>query len=293
MFNKNNDHQRVSLDNDHFKCDVHEALHIYLLVRVFLEADVLPRCSDQCVSFRALCAVLDLLQCVKHEGRVSVATLRDAVFGHLRSFMAAYSEHGWIPKHHLAIHLCDALQRHGTLIGCLVHERRHKIVKRWSRDRYTTKSFERGLLEELTVEHMHAMKEDWCIDDRSQTLWSEPRKAMSDAIKHEFPDTNVVHCANMVRANGAAITAGDVAFADIGGRRQLVEAWFHARVDKHVLSCVSVWPHAPSASDTCITETYRRAEDPRFLPTACLLCSAIYLQIDGFVTAIVPAELRV
>ena len=62
-----------------------------------------------------------------------------------------------MPKHHFALHLSRALKRHGVLVSLFTCERRHKILKRWLHDRRTLQSFERGAMEEITLDHLHTL----------------------------------------------------------------------------------------------------------------------------------------
>ena len=62
-----------------------------------------------------------------------------------------------MPKHHFALHLSRALERHGVLVSLFTCERRHKILKRWLHDRRTLQSFERGAMEEITLDHLHTL----------------------------------------------------------------------------------------------------------------------------------------
>jgi hypothetical protein len=182
MFSK----KRIDLDGDHYKCDANEALHIYQLVAILL-LTIVPAntCVLQILSFLALCDVLDLLANIKH-GLVEHARLRDAVLKHLNLFKRAYGLHGWLPKHHLAQHLADQLKRFLFLLTLLTHERKHKVVKRMSRDRFTKQSFELGLMEELTLEHLHQLKHEWCANGLVNP--SDPRKAMLIAMRGLYPD---------------------------------------------------------------------------------------------------------
>jgi hypothetical protein len=54
------------------------------------------------------------------------------------------------PKHFYIRHLPDILQRHGTLINTLMHERKHRVCLRYLRPRCTIAGFERGVMEDVT-----------------------------------------------------------------------------------------------------------------------------------------------
>ena len=88
--------------------------------------------------------------------------MQAAILEHLQAFQNAYDKIGWLPKHHMATHL--PFQK-WPLLNCLVHERRHKLAKRWSRDRFNLASFEEGLITQLTLHHLHDLRERSDLDD--------------------------------------------------------------------------------------------------------------------------------
>ena len=51
---------------------------------------------------------------------------------HLALFVAAHGASATLPKHHLQQHLWKGLQQHEILLNCFVHERRHKLIKKWA-----------------------------------------------------------------------------------------------------------------------------------------------------------------
>ena len=131
--------KRVDPDADHYKCDAAEGLHIYHLMAIFLRTMVPPgTCALQISIFFALCKVLDALVNIKY-GLTDHDYLHACITAHLIAFQAAYGVIGWLPKHHLALHLWKPLPSCGLLLNLLTHERKHKFIKRWSKDRFEKK----------------------------------------------------------------------------------------------------------------------------------------------------------
>jgi hypothetical protein len=114
------------------KCSASEALSSYKLLRLFLMDVIMPtanaRLQQCCNSFFLICEVLDLLVRVSR-GTTSHIQLHNCVVRHLELFKATYGANEFFPKMHWATHLGMMLERHGTLISCFVHERKHKEVK--------------------------------------------------------------------------------------------------------------------------------------------------------------------
>ena len=79
----------------------------------------------------------------------------------------------WVPKHHFMLHLPRQLKRFAFLIACFVHERKHKIAKRWAVPLCLAKrcDYNRSLLEECTLAHIQSLKEPLlkpCLPDAVQ-----------------------------------------------------------------------------------------------------------------------------
>ena len=65
-------------------------------------------------------------------------------------FKEAHGATDMRPKHHYVLHLPIQLYRHGYLVATMTLERKHRVVKRYLRPRRTLRSFEVGIVEEVT-----------------------------------------------------------------------------------------------------------------------------------------------
>ena len=110
-----------------------------------------------------LCDVMEMLTNLKCDalGRTTPELLRDTINANLKAFQKAYKGLGWRPKHHWAYHLWHMFKKFCFLFDLLVTERRHKIVKRWSKDKLNSSSFGRGLMEEVTLQHLADLAPPW------------------------------------------------------------------------------------------------------------------------------------
>ena len=100
-------------------------------------------------SMIAVLCVVEVFQAV-NRGKATPQALRDAIQLHMQLFVAAYGRDAFKPKHHYALHIPNIFARIGTLLGTLVNERRHRVVKRYLRDRRNLTRWELGALEEVT-----------------------------------------------------------------------------------------------------------------------------------------------
>ena len=285
--------KRIDLTGDHYKCDAAEAMHVYRLVAIFLltmlSGDASRALQLQIASYLALCDALDLLTSVKH-GIVDHERLRHCILEHLAAFKRAYNDLGWLPKHHLSIHLADQLRMFLLLLNLLTHERKHKVIKRWSKDRFTQKSFEIGLMEELTLDHIYHLQTPWCTHGLLHRC--EPRPRMLDAIKEMYPDATRIATSRGARARGGVVMAGDMAFAMMSGAPALLEVRFHVAIDENELTCVNVMEPSPADSDARAgTATFRYGERYEFIPVHVLVASTVFVRKGRMITVVVPAFL--
>ena len=55
------------------------------------------------------------------------------------------------------------MRSHSELLSCFLMERLHKRVQRDFLGRLHTRSYERGGIEDVTLEHLHRLKEPWNV----------------------------------------------------------------------------------------------------------------------------------
>ena len=118
---------------------------------VFLAAGV---CTDACLAYMRLCDVLDLLVASAH-GVVTPEQVRAAVDAFLRACLKAGWQQFMHPKFHWTIHLHIELRNFGMLLTCWVHERKHRMVKRYTNAMRNTLTYESSILAEVTCQHFY------------------------------------------------------------------------------------------------------------------------------------------
>ena len=139
----------------YFKCTASDALTLFPILAlyfqtVFLRAGIAPAA---CRAFLSLTVLLDLLVAVPHRV-VTPELLRKASSKFLEDVVKAGWREYCHPKFHWIIHLPQELQRFDTLLSCWVHERKHKMVKRYAQTMHNTCAFERAVLSEVTCHHL-------------------------------------------------------------------------------------------------------------------------------------------
>ena len=111
-------------------------------------------CPRQIAVYLCLC---DLIDCFYYANRGSVSPneLARRVHAFLQMFVDVYGVDYMTPKFHWLLHFPAWLKRFRTLISCFVHERKHKMVKRYANDMRNTRtnfdehSYEKSIMAEV------------------------------------------------------------------------------------------------------------------------------------------------
>lgn len=138
---------KSSANAKHFKCTASEKISMYAIIKiivvsVFLRAGV---CVAECQAYVDCCDVLDLL-CSQQHGCVTGRQMCDVIDKFLWSCVRARFRNFMHPKFHWTIHFAIELQRFGFLLTCWVHERKHRMVKRFCQEMKNTVAYEISIL---------------------------------------------------------------------------------------------------------------------------------------------------
>ena len=185
--------------------------------------------------------VMDLLSQV-HTGLVTSEMLAEAMAIHYAAHVLAYGYTLFVPKHHYMLHIPAQLAKFTILVLCYVHERKHKILKRWAVPLCPKKGDNRSLLEECTVAHLNAIQ-----DPLLKPCLLEKVKANPDVVaalqKKGFASAETALTGRTARVNGRSIRKGDVALFSDGGNNTLVgEIYWFASVGSELVVGWSSWP---------------------------------------------------
>ena len=101
-------------------------------IRKWLEDVIKPKglCPLHVESLLRCIDVLYLLSQI-HTGHVTSKMLAEALAIHYAAHVIAYGYTLFVPKHHYMLHIPAQLDKFTMLIMCYVHERKHKILKRF------------------------------------------------------------------------------------------------------------------------------------------------------------------
>jgi hypothetical protein len=147
------------------------------------------------------------------------------------------------------------LEHFGLLLSCFVHERHHKDVKRYGRHRDNTTSYERGMIEEITLQQIHELDKI----ELSVTRLVNPRDdndKVRRALLALFPTGTHLLSASTAVVDCVEVHSGDVVLLEDG---RIGEVWFHGSVTGLLVSCVSVWAESSSSR---YSKTMVKSDDP-------------------------------
>ena len=235
--------------NEDIKCSASECLSVYSVIRFFLleamQTQNLRAIRAECESYFRLCHVLDLLQQVKL-GKTTPRALEVAVVAHLSAFKDAYRDTRFLPKHHYSLHLCRMLQRHGTLVSCFCHERKHKEIKRHAQLICNTWSaWERSVMVDAACDMLDSL-----LEDQDQSFYGgicQPQEAPMATKQLLYRTLGAFRVAKVARsayyAPGARVFKDDVVICHVEDLNDplLGQVLFFASVDDAEWVCLQPW----------------------------------------------------
>ena len=198
-----------NLKSGGFTCTGSQMLTLAPVLKDYLQRIVHPRGQflEHVESLIAVLEVIELLQSVK-TGTVHWKDLDKAIIKHLVLFKSCYGAVAFKPKHHYALHLGPMLKHHGFLLMTFVHERKHRLVTRYTRDRKNLKAWSAGAIEEITCHQIWELSQPFFGACRMARL----QGTITIALLEMFPGTSAddFTVLNGLGGNGGCIDAGDV-----------------------------------------------------------------------------------
>ena len=136
---------------DVIKCSASEGLGAYSIIRAFLtlKQASLSSIALQVKSYLALAEVLDVLLALR-KGITTPANLERCITAFVKAHSRAWGSTLWVPKHHYLMHLPEMYESQQVVAGCFVHERKHRVAKRFSENlRRVRDAFETSIMKEI------------------------------------------------------------------------------------------------------------------------------------------------
>ena len=266
-----------------------------VLLRYFQHV-VLPRgCLVKHVECVIACLLVVMLLLATRLSVVSPDELRDAIFLHLSLFREVYGDDYMRPKHHYSLHLPSMLARFGVLLTTFVNERKHRIVKQYTRNRCNPQSWDLSSLEDVTVHQL------WELDLPFFNMFSTtlPSGRVFHALRELFPgipdDCFTLH--NQLKLHGGTSTTRDVVSFALGGRvevgRLMLAVGINLGAEVVMYALVSKWAFLGDSADGTLRNLSVRDDLVSVLASDLETIFTYRMADDGATCAIhVPHELR-
>ena len=174
------------LKNSHFSCTGSEMLQIAPMLLRYL-TKIRPREQERLHpyidSMLACLEAVILLQSTRTR-TATAPELEDAVNKHLNLFMESWGEDFVKPKHHYATHLPEMLAWFKWLIASFVHERKHRLINKYGRDRKNAARWDRGLIEDIICHQLWELQQPFYFASKEV----KPMGLMCEIVIDLFPD---------------------------------------------------------------------------------------------------------
>lgn len=256
-------------------CSASELISAYPILRTFIVHfvwDQHPSVKSQCASALRLMDCLDKLMLLNRGGSVEASELHETIKKYLDQFLQTYdAEEHWMPKHHCALHLAEFLKRHKCLLSCWVHERKHRLVKRFGNNVLNfTQGFEKSILQDIIHVQLRELETE---SFELGTCLINEKKAKDSQIGwlREFTGPGDVFISWIASTRAGRLHKTDVVEL---GDKQLGQIMFHIRAGASVLTALTPWRHIHG-------QMYRVHDDPVVVQTARVKTLCMYSLKDG------------
>ena len=292
---------RSSREARTFKATGSECLSVYPILAyyfqvVLLKTDICPKACDVMLK---LADLMDQLQAIPL-GLVSPELLRSTIRKLLKATLVAGWEQSLHPKFHWLLHLPRHLAHHEFLPSCFVHERKHRLVKRYSSDIKNTISFDKSVMAELLCQHFADIEDEDSFNMGVGLL--QPKMAPNKMLKFMEAELNMslasfrvtTSCVCRIRPAGVVHKKDLVMIrSHLGpGYFILAEILFHAAIDGEHVSLVHKYSVFSDDESSCASD-WNVQRHPLFISTEDVFTSVCYRKLtDIIVKIIVPYQFR-
>ena len=280
------------------KCSASEAMSLLPVLAIFVltVGKRLAPHAAPCDAFLALVDTVEALQVSMH-GVTTPEYLRSCIHTFFTACEDAQWQEHFVPKFHWMVHFPTALEKWGFCPSCWVHERKHKMVKRYADDIQNTKMYSRSVLSEIVSHQLHVVTMPKAFDLSPRLI--EPHKA--NARMHSWAQsalnmddaTDIYSSTSAYLASRAVCSTADVALIKSQDGVNFVagQIWFLASIDGISFALVSLWglvSYDPSFGFA----TWRMADNPSLVELGSLMTPVVWSETNGTARTLIPFEYR-
>ena len=281
---------RHLFDTGSFQATASETLGVYPVIAKFFR-DVAPRTPQTRLaldSFALCCKCLDVLTCAQRKASTP-SDLHTATTKFLEAHLVAYGSEVWVWKHHGALHLARMWARRRGLPNCFSLERKHKGVKRIMMNFLKKQSYERSVIEEVTLEHLHECNTKAAFSRLENPHL--PSKALAAYLREAFPAATSFHVSRTyVASDGMRIMSGDVVFARLGDELICAELALNVQIDGTNKCIGSAWQFMSQGKSG--VSKFKIGDSPFVSDSSAIVCALLYKRCSDVCTVICPPWVR-
>ncbi|CAE8602384.1 unnamed protein product [Polarella glacialis] len=233
-------------------------VHRYFTRVVASRGEFMPVVSSMIAVLNAVMLLMSV-----RSGTIKPQELCSAIAAHLLLYKAYYGDAAFRPKHRYSLHLPGMLLRFGFLLAAFTHERKHRLVTRYTRDRKNLRNWDAGAIEEITCHQMWELKQPFFL----ACATARPRGKILYPLREMFPgvDDDAFVVVNDMCVNGGRVCAGDVVSCLVDGQAQLGELLLNIAVQMPasytVYSVIALWQSDPNESTADIWRKFRVSKE--------------------------------
>jgi hypothetical protein len=287
--------KKSSRKANYLKCQASDALSLYPVLAFYVQCVLLPTglCVAACEAYIELADIMDLLM-ASSLGVVPAEVLRIAVDRFLRKCVDAGWRQQMIPKFHWLIHLPRHLARFGCLPTCWVHERKHRMVKRYATDIQNTRVYERSVVGEVTCHYLADIAHTTVFDFGVGLVTPKPAPRQIHAFMEQALELGITQCETGRDArisDFATCSRGDVALLREAGKLVACRVLAHTVCDGEPISLVAIFRlllfnKAHGAAE------WEESQKQTLVSTGDIECSVIHCRVTAGVRTLIPVHLR-
>ena len=221
-----------------------EWLSVCTTIRKFCLDFLLDACPI--VARAIMCVVLcwDVLLALSamESSRTTPDQLACLIREYLELHLREYGLSAFLAKHHYLLHLPQDLKFWGMLLSTFVHERKHRLIKRFANQRCNLKSFTKNMLGDIVLDQLYHMDRAFAEISFCDAVPAEPalesivRGSVDNSTMYEVATlvTVFVHC----RKNSRGDIVGYIGADNV---LRIGKLMAHARCGADMLAIVATW----------------------------------------------------
>ena len=284
----------------YLKCQASECLSLCAVLALFVQKILLPsnNCTAHCLAFIALCDLVDFLSAIPR-GDVTSALVRDAVHKFLRLYAHAWGLGHMTPKFHWLLHFARHLEEFGTLLTCHVHERKHRVLKRYGTDIYNTLNYEYAVLSQVLCQMFSNLRDPETFNVTVGLVNPRPasrvlKRWIETTLGIEGWDADVLHSPTLRYSEWSTCSKGDVVLLDRGhGDLEAGKLLVNVSINGELVSIASIWDKLLVDKSAGYADWRPDDNNIDFVCPNEILESVVYCQSsDGTARTLLPCRFR-